>query len=100
VVSTSPTEPADPARPDPWPVVAAAVALVAMVPVGVFYAASGLLVPGPWVYLLWLLYVVLLALSLLLARRRSYLVLAVPVAGAATWFAILQAGETWWGWTG
>ena len=53
-----------------------------MVPVGFFYAASGLLVPGPWLYLMWLLYLALLGLAVWLARRGSYVVLAVPVVAA------------------
>src|SRR5215213_3630624 len=41
-------------------VVVAVVAWLAMVPVGFFYAASGLLVPGPYLFLMWAAYVVLL----------------------------------------
>ena len=82
------------------PVVAAVVALLAMVPVGFFYAASGLLVPGPWLFLLWLLFLALVAVGVRLFRRRSYGVLAVPVVGIGLWFGILSAGEAWWGWTG
>ena len=51
---------------------AAIVALLAMAPVGFFYAASGLLVPGPWLFLMWLLYLALLWLAVWLARRGSY----------------------------
>ena len=84
----------------PWPAVAAVVALLAMAPVGFFYAASGLLVPGPWLFLMWLLYAVLLGVAVWLTRRRSYLVLAVPVVAGALWFGIISAGEAWLGWTG
>ena len=83
-----------------WPGVAAGVALLAMAPVGFFYAVSGLVVPGPWLFLLWLLYGVLLAAAVWLTRRRSYAVLAVPVVAGVAWFAIISAGEAWWGWTG
>ena len=41
----------------------------------------------------------LLAVTVWLSRRRSYLVLAVPVAAAASWFALVSLGEAYWGWT-
>ncbi len=86
------------ASPDP---AAAVVALLAMVPVGFFYAASGLLVPGPWLFLLWVVFLVLVSVGVRLFRRRSYLVLAVPVVAAVVWFGTLSAGEAWCsGWTG
>lgn len=80
--------------------VAAVLAWLAMVPVGFFYAASGLLVPGPWLFLMWLLYLALLVATFALTRRRSYLVLVPPVLGAVLWWAIVSAGEAWLGWTG
>jgi hypothetical protein len=87
-------------RPGKGRLAAAIVALLAMAPAGFFYAASGLLVPGPWLYLMWLLYLVLLALSVWLARRGSYAVLAVPVVAAVAWWGIISLGEAYWGWTG
>ena len=71
-----------------------------MVPVGFFYAASGLVVPGPWLFLMWILYALLLVAALVLTRRRSLLVVLPPVLGAALWWAIVTAGEAWLGWTG
>jgi len=82
------------------PRIAAVVALLAMVPVGFFYLASGLLVPGPWLFLLWVVFLVLASVGVRLFRRRSYLVLAVPVAAAVVWFGTLTAGAAWLGWTG
>ena len=87
-------------RPGKGPLAAAIVALLAMAPVGFFYAASGLLVPGPWLYLMWLLYLVLLGLAVWLTRRGSYAVLAVPVVAAVAWWGIISLGETYAGWTG
>ena len=82
------------------PRIAAVVALLAMVPVGFFYVASGLLVPGPWLFLLWVVFLVLVTVGVRLFRRRSYLVLGVPVVAAVVWFGTLTAGEAWLGWTG
>jgi hypothetical protein len=90
---------ADRAR-GPWPTAAAVLAFLALAPVGFFYAASGLLVPGPWLFLMWLLFLVLVVLAVWLARRRSYWVLAVPVVGGAAWWGIVSAGERWLDWTG
>jgi hypothetical protein len=82
------------------PRIAAVIALLAMVPVGFFYVASGLLVPGPWLFLLWVVFLVLVSVGVRLFRRRSYLVLAVPVVAAVVWLGTLTAGEAWLGWTG
>ena len=102
VMTDSPAGPPQPAveRGSAGPTAAAVVALLAMVPVGFFYAASGLLVPGPWLFLLWVVYLVLVSVGVRLFRRRSYLVLAVPVVAAVVWFGTLTAGEAWLGWTG
>ena len=82
----------------PWPVVAAIAALLAMAPVGFFYALSGLVATPPGLYGMWLFYAALLGLTVRLARRRSYWVLIVPLVGAVSWFALIQAGSAWWGW--
>ena len=102
VMTESPAGPPEPAveRQSAGPTVAALVALLAMVPVGFFYAASGLLVPGPWLFLLWVVFLALVSVGVRLFRRRSYLVLAVPVVAAVLWFGTLSAGEAWLGWTG
>ncbi|HET9946074.1 MAG TPA: hypothetical protein VFR56_10510 [Actinomycetes bacterium] len=84
----------------PGAVAAAVVAWLAMVPVGFFYAASGLLVPGPYLFLMWAAYVVLLVVAVLLTRWRSYWVLAVPVVGGVLWWSVISAGEKWLDWTG
>ena len=87
----------------PGAVAAAVVAVIswlAMVPVGFFYAASGLLVPGPYLFLMWAAYVVLLVVAVLLTRWRSYWVLAVPVVGGVLWWSVISAGEKWLDWTG
>ncbi len=87
-------------RPGRGRLAAAVVAVLAMAPVGFFYAASGLVVPGPWLYLMWLLYLVLLGLAGWLARRGSYAVLAVPVEAAFAWWGIISLGDAYGGWTG
>ena len=80
------------------PVVAAIVAGAALLVVGFFYLASGLLVPGPFLVLLWLWWAVLAWVLVRLARTRSWWVLAVPLVAGASWWLVLTAGEAWLGW--
>jgi hypothetical protein len=49
---------------------------------------------------MWLPYLGLLAVAVVLTRRRSYAVLAVPVTAAAVWWALISLGDAYWGWTG
>ena len=100
MVTDSPADPPAEHRPGGGRLAAAIVALLAMLPVGFFYAASGLLVPGPWLYLMWLEYLALLGLAIWLARRGSFAVLVVPVAAAVSWWSAISLGETYGGWTG
>ena len=53
---------------------------------------------GPGLFLMWLLYLVLLAVAIWLARRRSYFVLLVPVVAAGAWLTMISLGEAYWGW--
>ena len=63
------------------------------------YVPSGLLVPG-WA---WVLIVAIGVgfgvISVVLARKKSLAVLAVPVVSALTWLAYVSAGEAIFGWT-
>jgi hypothetical protein len=81
------------------PFVAAVVAWLALVPVGFYYAASGLVASGPGLFLMWLLFLALLGVAVWLTRRRSYLVLLVPVVAGGAWLALISIGEAYWGWS-
>lgn len=78
--------------------VVAAVALVLMLPIGFFYLTSGLVVPGPWLFVLWAAFLALTLLAVRLVRRRSWWVAAVPVGAAVLWIAFLTIGERTLGW--
>ena len=80
------------------PLVAAIVAGAALLVVGFFYLASGLLVPGPALVPLWLWWVVQAWVLVRLARARSWWVLAVPLVAAGSWWLVVTAGEAWLGW--
>ena len=55
------------------------VGLLGYVAVGFFpYLASGLMVPGPWLFILWAIWVVGLVLAWRTFRRRPALVLIFP----------------------
>lgn len=81
--------------------VVAILAVVLHVAVGAtFYAASGLLAPLYGIVVLWLLWLVLLGVLIVLARRRSWWTLAVPPGAFAVWYAALSLGEAVLDWRG
>jgi len=80
-------------------VVAAVVAGLVHLVAGYFYLVSGLVAPGWAVVVLLFWWVVLASYGLRLARRRSYLVLLVPVVAVATWFGVMWFGGAVLGWT-
>lgn len=62
------------------------------------YLASGLLVPGPWLFILWGMMVVLLFLSVRWWRR-PVLVLALPFVAGLIWLAFVQGLGSIFDWT-
>jgi len=80
------------------PRTAAAVALLLMLPVGFQYLVSGLVVPAPDLYGMYALFALLLAGTAILARRRSWWVLAVPPLAAGLWFLLISIGGQYFGW--
>ncbi len=81
------------------PIVVAVLAGAAQLFVGFCYLTSGLVVPGPWLFLLWVVWLVLAAVLVRLAVRASWWTPAVPVVAAAVLVLTLVAGDTWLGWT-
>jgi len=74
------------------------VALLLMLPVGFQYLVSGLVVPAPDLYGMYALFALLLAGTAILARRRSWWVLAVPPLAAGLWFLLISIGGQYFGW--
>jgi hypothetical protein len=66
--------------------------------VGFFYLVSGLLVPGPGVALLLLLWIGMLAVQIV-RRRQPKVVLGIPFIAAAVWFVVVEGGSRLFGWT-
>lgn len=86
----------------PWSpgrVLVAVLGLALLLPVGLFYLASGLVVPLPWLVVLWLVFVTLVAANVVLVRRHSWWAPLPAVAGAAVWWLTVTLGERFGGWT-
>jgi hypothetical protein len=62
------------------------------------YLASGLVVPGPWLFILWGVMVVLIFLSVRWWRR-PVLVLALPFVAGLIWLAFVQGLGSIFDWT-
>lgn len=67
--------------------------------VGLPYLASGLVVPPPYLFGVWLLWFAFLGLAVWLLRHRPVLVPLVPVAALATWQGVLILGSQVLHWT-
>ncbi|MFI7495316.1 hypothetical protein ACH9D2_11450 [Kocuria sp. M4R2S49] len=80
-------------------VVAVVIAAVAQLVAGYFYMASGLMAPLWAIVLLGVWWLVLTYVGVRLVKRRSYLLLLVPVVAAVTWFGVMTFGEAVLGWT-
>ncbi|WP_164704419.1 hypothetical protein [Blastococcus litoris] len=87
----------DTARPT-GPIVLAVLAGVAHLVVGYFYLAGGLVVPGPVLVVLWLFWLVLAAVLIRLAMRRSWWTPVVPAVAAVVFVLVLVVGEQALGW--
>jgi hypothetical protein len=80
------------------PLVVAGLAGLAHLVVGYFYLAGGLVIPGYVLIPLWVLWLVLTAVLIRLAVRRSWWTPAVPVVAAAVFVLVLVLGEQAFGW--
>jgi hypothetical protein len=89
--------PTDTAR-SSGPLVLAGLAGLAHLVVGYFYLAGGLVIPGPVLIPLWLLWLVLAVVLVRLAIRRSWWTPAVPVVAAVVFVLVLVVGEQAFDW--
>ncbi|MGH8945101.1 MAG: hypothetical protein ACRDVL_03015 [Acidimicrobiia bacterium] len=67
--------------------------------VGFVYLVSGLVVPPPWLVVLWMIWLVGLYPLVMVFRRRRVWTPLVPVAAAVFWALYLTIGEMLLGWT-
>ena len=66
--------------------------------VAYFYLASGLVVPGPWLFILWAVMAVLILLAIRWWRRPA-LVLVLPFVAGLIWLAFVQGLGAVFDWT-
>ena len=76
------------------------VGIILQLLVGFPYLVSGLIVPGPYLFGLWLLWFAFMGVAVWLLRHRPPLVPLVAVAALATWFGLLALGTRFLHWTG
>ena len=73
--------------------------VVAYLAVGVLFLAAGLMVPEPWVFFLWAVWLAGWLVVYRVYRAAPKWTPLVAVGAAAFWVAILQLGEIFLGWT-
>jgi hypothetical protein len=81
------------------PYALAAVALAAMLALGPFVLASGLMAPAWAVAGLVLVWCTLFVLGCWWIRRKPLWVVPLPFLMAAVWLGGISAGDAWLGWT-
>lgn len=75
------------------------IGIILYLAVGFIYLTSGLVVPFPWLFLLWLVWLAgIFPLVRLFQRRRAWTPV-VALAALGFWWAYLAAGEALFGWT-
>ena len=95
----TPSGPAVLSRPR-WPVLlVAALAGLAMLPIGYLYLVSGLAVPGYALIPLWIWWLVQAWYLVRLAARGSWWTPAVPVVAFGSWWLVLMIGGNLLDWT-
>ena len=73
--------------------------IVLYVATGFIYLASGLVVPTPWLLLLWAIWVAGLYVLVTVFRGRRAWTPLVAVGAAVLWWLLLTIGETVFDWT-
>lgn len=67
--------------------------------VGFFYLSSGLVVPPPWLLVLWAIWIAGIYALVTAFRKRRAWTPVVAVAAAAVWWTYLMIGGSFFGWT-
>ena len=71
---------------------------VLLLPVGLLYLASGLIVPLPWLLGLWAVGLALVVHAVV-RRDRPAVVLATPFVALLLWVAVVSAGQALFDWS-
>ena len=79
--------------------VVAGLALAAMLALGPFFLASGLMAPGWAVAIFIFVWLVLFGLGCFWIRRKPLWVVPIPFVAGAFWLGGMNAGGAWLGWS-
>lgn len=79
--------------------VATVIALGLMVPIGVAYLSVGLVAPEPDLFGAYALFAMLLTVTVWMAVRRTWWVVAMPFVSAGLWVLMLWLGERFLDWS-
>jgi hypothetical protein len=82
-----------------WGRVVGAVGIVLYLGAGFFYLASGLVVPGPWVFLLWAVWLLGWWPVIRLFMRNPVWVPAVGLGAFVFWWLFVTLGSWLFGWS-
>jgi hypothetical protein len=77
----------------------AGVGLVLHLLVGVLYFGSGLVMPYPWVYIMWLVWFLAFVVVLWAVTRRTLWIPLVPGLALVFWVVVVQLGAWLFGWS-
>jgi hypothetical protein len=80
------------------PIVATVFGYILLLITGFFYLVSGLVVPFPYLFFMWGLWIAIVGVAIL-KRADWRVVAAAPFVSIGLWFAIVWAGGRFLGWT-
>jgi hypothetical protein len=86
-------------QPSPASRILGVLGVLAYLGIGYFYLASGLMVPGPWLFILWAVWLAGAGLVIVAFRRRPGMTIMVAAAAAVFWYVFVQLGSWLLGWT-
>ena len=75
------------------------IGLVLYAATGILFLSSGLVVPGPWLFILWGLWLAGIWLVVGVFRNRRPLTALVAIGAVAFWWVFVTLGEALLGWT-
>ncbi|HEU4894576.1 MAG TPA: hypothetical protein VFT85_01965 [Acidimicrobiia bacterium] len=75
------------------------IGVVAYAATGFLYLTSGLVVPVPWIAVLWVIWLAGLYWLVRTFRRRRRWTPVVPIAAVVLWWLFVTIGGTLFGWT-
>ena len=75
------------------------VGIVLYIAVGFFYLMAGLMVPAPWLFVLWAIWLIGWWLVVRVFRERRALTPLIAVLAVGFWYVYITVGGAFLGWT-